>query len=448
MAEIVDIPITDLLLDGRNPRLEDELEGEQETALSLADQQGERIVKLADDIVRYGTDPTTLVGVVALGDIRKRYKVVEGNRRVLALKALETPSLISPILSQRDAAKLAKLSSDYSRHPLDEIPCVLFKSEDEALHWVELRHTGQNSGRGLIDWESDEKDRFKARHSGARNPAGQVIDFVNRHGSLTAEAKTSKQKIFTNLERLLTTPEARRKLGIEIVQGQVVALHSREAVAKSLSYVVEELKTGRVTVPDLYKADDRKRYADNLPSSVVPKRKSRLETPVSLAGLTAGRVTPAATKPAKKSTATKPPPRTTTIPKSANLNVTIPRIGAIYNELLSLAVQSYPNACAVLLRVFIELSIDHYASAQKLAVVSSDPLGKRLKAVADKLRAEDAISEQLRKAIKQVADGPSPVAPGVSTFNQWVHNQYTHPKAPELFAAWDELQPMMEQIWP
>jgi hypothetical protein len=49
---------------------------------------------------------------------------------------------------------------------------------------------------------------------------------------------------------------------------------------------------------------------------------------------------------------------------------------------------------------------------------------------------------------QEVANGPTPIAPGMSTFNQYVHNPYTHPKAPEMFAAWDELQPLMEKLWP
>jgi hypothetical protein len=447
MSEIVDIPVSDLLLDGGNPRLADEQEGQQETALRLAEQQGERLLKLAEDIVRNGTDPTTLIAVLAVGDTHKRYQVIEGNRRVLAIKALETPSLISPAFSQRDQRRLARLSGEYSRKPLHELPGVLFKDEEEALHWIEMRHTGQNQGRGLVDWGSDEQDRFNARHAGSRSPAGQVIEFVEKHGSLSAEANASSQKILTNLQRLLSSPQARNTLGIDIVEGQVIALHDRDAVAKSLTRVVEDLKTGRISVPDLYHAEDRERYAQSLPRSVTPTRRSRLPAPVSLAGLTAGKSTPAKKQPRRKPSQ-KPPPRTTVIPKALTLNVTPPRINAIYNELLSLVAESYPNACAVLLRVFIELSVDHYAAEQKLAVLGSDPLAKRLKAVAGKLRTQGAISQQLRKAIEQLADGPSPIAPGVSTFNQYVHNQYMHPRAPELFAAWDQLQPMMEKLWP
>ncbi len=436
MTEIVDIPTIDLLLDGGNPRLETEQAGQQETALSLAAQQGERIVKLAGDIVQHGTDPTTLTAVVAVGDTHKRYKVIEGNRRVLALKALETPSLIAPALSQRDQRKLAKLSSEYAKNPLEELSCVLFKTEDDARHWIELRHTGQNGGRGLVDWEADEKDRFNARHAGSRKPAGQVIDFVDKHGSLSAQAQASKQKIFTSLERLLSSPEARQKLGIDVVNSEVVALHKPDAVAKSLSHVVDDLKTGRVTVPDLYTAEDRRNYATQLPKSVTPAKRSALSQPVSLAGLTAGRTTPAATK-ATKRTRTKSASRTAVIPTRAKLNVTPPRIVAIYNELLSMSAHQYPNACAVLLRVFIELGVDHYVAEQKITVVSSDPLAKRLKAVAKKLYAEKSMSKDLKKAIEQIADGPSLVAPGISTFHQYVHNPHTHPKAPELFAASD-----------
>ena len=71
-----------------------------------------------------------------------------------------------------------------------------------------------------------------------------------------------------------------------------------------------------------------------------------------------------------------------------------------------------------------------------------------MKLAAKQLEVEGAIPEKLRKAIEQVANGPSPLAPGMSTFNQYVHNQYTHPKPTELHAAWNELQPFMEKLWP
>src|SRR5687768_2672150 len=99
MSEIVHIPVADLLLDADNPRLVGDMTTQQETALALTQQQGDNIVRLAADIVRFGIDPTALLAVVPTGDRRKRYKAIEGNRRLLALRALDTPSLITPVLS-------------------------------------------------------------------------------------------------------------------------------------------------------------------------------------------------------------------------------------------------------------------------------------------------------------------------------------------------------------
>ena len=51
--------------------------------------------------------------------------------------------------------------------------------------------------------------------------------------------------------------------------------------------------------------------------------------------------------------------RTALIPRECHLNINPPRINSIYIELLTLTVNQYANACAVLFRVFIELSVDH-----------------------------------------------------------------------------------------
>jgi hypothetical protein len=163
VAENVDIPLVDLLLDVGNPRLAQSAASQQEVALEPARQQGDRIIRLAQDIVDNGLDPTTLTAVVATGDARKRYLVLEGNRRVLALRALETPSLIAPVLSPSSNRRLTELSKKYEQNPIDPVPCVLFADEDDAQHWIELRHTGANEGVGLVEWGSEEQDRYEDR---------------------------------------------------------------------------------------------------------------------------------------------------------------------------------------------------------------------------------------------------------------------------------------------
>jgi hypothetical protein len=452
MSTNVDIRLVDLLLDGDNPRLSEPKQSQLDTAAGLAREHGDGIVRLAADIVENGTDPTTLTAVVATKDRHKRYRVLEGNRRVLALRALESPSLISAELSTASQKRLADLARRYALNPIETLPCVLFDSEDEADHWVRLRHTGENKGVGLVSWGSEEQDRYSRRHQGIRKPAGQVIEFVDKHGSLSDEAKTSRRRVITSLQRLLHTAYARDKLGVDVRGGQVVALYSTAATARSLSKIVDDLKSGVVTVPDLYHIGHRKAYIDGLPKSVLPKPSERLAQPVVLDDLTAGAATPrpaVATRPRRKK---QPIPRTTVIPKSASLNVTPPRINEVFLELAELNAERYPNACSVLLRVLIELSVDHYVQRNKLLTEAqrrNGNLAKRLKLVAKDLRTKGDIQPQLERAISDMADGNTTVIGAkIPTFNQYVHNQYVFPRATDLYLSWNELEPFMEALWP
>ena len=454
MPEIVEVPLADLLLDPTNARLGEGLTSQTDTALALAKQQGDNIIRLAQDIVTNGVDPTNFPAIVATDDQKKRYRVREGNRRILALKALETPALISSVLSKPNHKKLLRLSDQYIDDAYDLVLCVLFgadEREQELLdHWIELRHTGQNLGVGLVEWGADEKDRFASRH-GRRGPAGQVLDFVLKHGTLTEDARESSRGISTSITRLISSPPVREVLGIEVVKGEVVALYPKEDVARSLSRMVEDLASGTVSVKDIYHAPDRVKYAKGFPKGAVPKKSKKLKTAQGLEELGAGKAT-AKTLPSKPTRRRRKSEkiRTSLIPRDCQLDVDPPRINAIYSELLQLTLDTYPNAGSVLFRVFVELSMDHYLDLHELMTDeerANQPLAKRIKAVAADLKKKGQINAQLHAAIQKIADSKQVLAASTVTWNQYVHNKYVFPKSSELRAAWDEIQPLMEQVW-
>lgn len=454
MPEIVEVPLADLLLDPANARLGEGVTSQTDTALALARQQGGNIIRLAQDIVVNGVDPTNFPAIVATDDQKKRYRVREGNRRILALKALETPALISSVLSKSAQKQLLSLSDQYADEPYELVLCVLFGPDDreqELLdHWIELRHTGQNQGIGLVEWGSDEKDRFASRH-GKRLPAGQVLDFVFKHGTLTEETRDSSRKIITSVTRLLSSPAVRKVLGIDVVKGEVISLYPREEVARSLSRMVEDLASGALSVKDIYHAPDRTKYAKSFPKGAVPRKTKKLKAPVNLDTLGAGKAS-AKTLPAKSTRRRRQADkvRTSLIPRDCQLDVDPPRINAIYSELLQLTLDTYPNAGSVLFRVFVEVSVDHYLEMNEL--MSDDEranqsLAKRIKTVAKNLHKEGKINTQLHAAIQKIADSKQVLAASTVTWNQYVHNKYVFPKSSELRAAWDEIQPFMEQVW-
>lgn len=451
MPEIVEIALSDLLLDGENARLAEEQDSQPDIALSLADQQGSKLINLASDIVDKGLDPSTLPIVVPTGDQKKRYRVLEGNRRVLALKALETPGLISDALTQNNRSKLYRLSEAYAADPIAYVPAVLFDEADQAEHWIRTRHTGLNEGVGLAEWGSEEKDRFESR-KGKRSVALQVLDFVKTHGYLSDDAEKADTKISTSLKRLLGTPDVRNALGVKKVEGRLYATYPLEEVAKSLTRVVDDLLTRQINVTDIYHANQRLDYISSLDEDSLPKPDTALKTAQALDDLTMG-VPPQHPPPTKKRSRRKKrmQPRTALIPKDCDLDVSQPRTNAIYVELLQINIEEFPNAVAVLLRVFLELSVDHYCISQSVMSeneIRNAPLAKRIKEAATHLKGAGTIDAGLEKAMQRVADGSRLLAASTVTFNQYVHNAYAHPSGADLRSAWDELQPFMEALWP
>lgn len=448
MPRRVDIPVVDLLLDPKNARLGQEQPSQQATAHALATQQGKRLVKLAENILERKLDPAQLFTVLATNDKRRKYVVLEGNRRVLALKALDTPSLIQSALLPADFKKLTALSLKFESDPVSEVHCVLYDANEAeaAYEFVLNRHGGAREGAGLVEWDADEKDRFRARHggSGLRNLAGQALDFL-----VAVDGPSSvPTKISTNVQRLLKSVHVREKLGLEQVNGELVSYFPMEEVAKGLRKIAEDLRTQKIKVPDIYNDEQRKDYIDQFKRSELPTASKRLAQPVRLTELPSGKATPVTPK-AKPRPKAKPP-RTTVAAPDAKLNPGPPRINEIYNELVSLSADSHPNAGSVLLRVFLELTVDDYLELHSLMNETERrdlPLAKRMKVVNADLHKQGDISKSLFDAIEKVANSQHGLAAGVRTFNQYVHNKYSYPKPSELRTSWDELQPFLEAIW-
>lgn len=453
--ELDSIALSDLLLDPANARLEDPADSQQSTILALAMQVGApALIRQAEHIVEHGLDPSNNPIVVPTGDRKKRYTVLEGNRRLLALRALDMPSLVDSVLTRPQSRRLASLSKRFQENPIEEVTCAVFPSEEEASIWVFLRHAGRDGGVGTIGWGSDEKDRYAERHGKRdRSTGGQVVDFIARHGDVDLNSGTG---IVSNITRLLTTPQAQEALGVTVKGGVVAALYPISEIKKGLDYVVNEFKSGNATVNDIYHAIDRRSFADAIPTSRRPNPSKRLEAPVPLRELTPDMkpsTSPTPTSPARSSRKRRPRvrERTTVIPRTCDLDIDPPRANAIYNELRQLPVTTFPNASAVLLRVFLELSVDHYLEKNNVMSEKArrdSPLVKRMKDAATHLHKANRMSGQMLETIQKVADSGRLLLASTITFNQYVHNIHTLPKPSEIMIGWDELQPFMERLWP
>ena len=113
MPTYADVKITNLLLDSANPRLPEGDRSQPETIHAVLKAEGPKTIALAKSIAEEGLSPMDrLIVMPAPGDA-KRFVVLEGNRRVTALKMLEEPALAAAALLGAQMKNLRKWSSAY-----------------------------------------------------------------------------------------------------------------------------------------------------------------------------------------------------------------------------------------------------------------------------------------------------------------------------------------------
>ncbi len=440
MSEIMEIPLASLLVDEENPRIPTPNAGQRETQRMLAKHQQEKLSVLAEDIVQHGLNPAELGMVVNMDD--GRYVVVEGNRRITALHALENPDLLSGAVSKGVLSKFRKLSQDYHKNPVESISCIVFDHREEAKHWIELRHTGEVGGAGIIPWISVESTRFRSRYGKPSELHMQVLEFLKERDDL--DDKRIRSIPTTSLKRLVETPGVRSELGIDVDNGYVMLMADQRKVAKALMYVINDLADTRIKTEDIYTKEKRIAYATGLPTNikVKPTRKPGEGVPATAEGAEA---TTKRTTSRRKTTKTIE--RDVLIPQDCVLGITNERLKDIESELRKLSLKKHPNAVSVLLRVFLELSVDDYMDRNALPIGEREPLAKKFRTVANHLKSKNKLNRQQANAVLKACVKGSFLAPSVNLMHQFVHNQHIFPIGSELRAHWNSLQPFVKAIW-
>lgn len=175
------LTIDELSLDLENPRI-NSASGQREALQKVISDEPEKLVRLAKSISKKGLNPMERF-LVSRKRKSRTYTVHEGNRRTAALKILSNPAFLSQVnVSDSVKKRLEEAARGFSPDAIEPIPCVDVGSRDASRYWLQLRHTGENEGEGVVGWKTTAQSRFLGGE-----PALEALQFVKDYGDLSDE---------------------------------------------------------------------------------------------------------------------------------------------------------------------------------------------------------------------------------------------------------------------
>lgn len=488
--EIIEVylPLSRLLLDEENFRI-DEVDDQQAAMFAVLRQQreGEKIFNLAKDIVERGrlTPGDRLMVVPDDGQFSEvehegeYFVVMEGNRRITALKLLENPQLIQeafPRLCQQFEALSKRVPN---KRLLSSIPCVVLPDRDSALDWVEIKHSTDLDGIGLEKWDARATARFAERKGRFRRwrIALKRLDDAKVE---TAAINSGIEKKTTAVDRVLGSRDVRDSLGLIFRDNQGTVDFENgdetagvELLRKLLEAMADpDFKTGTV-----HALEDRTIFVRGFQDYAV-KGTKHTEQLGDWSG--EGQTTPdSPTVPGSPSVqddrkaqkgqqgqgntkaSGRHPLRNTLSRKclaprglSQTFHVKDATLNSFYGELRELPVKNFKKAAGILTRAFLEMSCDSYLELRKLPIPgyfaqrsvkrwADAKLREKVEAVLTDLDPgrQDVAFIYVRKAL-----GGNDWLHSIDTLHALVHDHRASISEQEVKMIWDRYHPFFQRL--
>jgi hypothetical protein len=400
-----------LLLDPVNPRHEP-VRAQDEAITAIIEEQGSKLVALMASIAEMGLSPADRMIVIPE---KRSHIVVEGNRRIAALKLLDNPDLAADTAIERAVNRVAKERSV----TISEVQCEIAKNRDEARPWILLRHDGESDGAGTVRWGARQAARFNARPGSQAAKALAFLEAVDAgypdDEVMRELAEQVGRERLTTLGRLVADPAFRARAEFEHDDDEMQFHHDAAAMHDLIERVLRDL-SGDYNVSQLKSKPQRETYIKkNLPKL---KASTRLKSPA-----------PLGEHPSKPSPEPKPKPkpkpkRPERLLKGLEIENLGTRIPTVLAEIQRIKVEDFPNAAGILLRVLLELSVDQVIKDNGWSY--NQKFKERLRKVLNEVdpSGKDKRFTALRTGLQ---DGTSLYA--VATLHSYVHNAYVHPTA-------------------
>lgn len=447
----VPVNIVDLRLDVLNPRTKKATD--QKAAMKqMVEEQRDKLLNLCRTIIaKKGLSPLDRILVIKGRGPKGGYIVLEGNRRVAALKILSNPSWLDAASipkSLRD--KFDDLSSKFKKSWVEPIEVGVAGSRTEANYWIHLRHTGANEGAGVVDWSSIQRERFEGM-----SPQLSIVNFVRDFGQLSdAEDAALDGRFITTLKRLIDAPNVRSLLGLQKQGKKLLSEYPAPEIMKPLRRIVLDLAQKKIKVDSLKTVAAMEAYVQGFDPKELPNPATKTGAR-EITTFTAGDFASSSGKGGGSGGggtgggAGSQPKRLSIVPAGSALVVTDPRLSRIYKELRDLRLRSHRNATAVLFRVFFETSVDFYMKKHGMSTMKAGnkfkTLEEKVKETTGHLHSTMGDPNLFVPLINAISDPKSPL--WIKLLHSYVHSAHGTPTKDNLEAAWDHASPLLAEIW-
>jgi hypothetical protein len=459
--------ITALHLDPKNPRLGENSRTASPQELIQTLFLHDKVMDVAQSIAVRGFFPNEPLLVVREDN---ELVVVEGNRRLAALKALREPSLLEGSLNRQ----LGRLARRFDADSIKKIPIVIAPDRRATDKQV----AGKHVGTPVLPWQAENRAAFilekldegyepeelfeelgftsadiqDARQTRAIVEICRTLEFPP---DISAKLDNPRSKIFSTVGRIFESTVGRSYLHVEpSADFGFRGATSAEEFSKGLRKLVVDIASGTQSSRTLNTNEDIKNYFESWGQSELPKKKRGASfVPADITGHPNARADEV--KPKTRSEAKQASIYTTALPKSFKVSVNDERLIDIRRELVRLKRKEFPNAGSVLLRVFFELSATQYLQRTGELSRITDELKQRgklqfgsptmrqlvpelIKVAKAKLKAAEAT--KVEKALKYDAAAPFTV----SDLHAFVHQNKELPGERDILQFWLRTEPLFK----
>ena len=248
----------------------------------------------------------------------------------------------------------------------------------------------------------------------------------------------------------------RSHLGLEINNGTLVSKIQVSEVIKGLLKVVTDILNPEFKVADIYNREKRKQYIDSFSKDQKPDLSNETSEQWDIQDIINEDEKSQINnepKDSQKNKSKKPKTRVGLVPKNLVLHINNPKLNKIFEELKQIPVRTCPNASSVLLRVFLELSVDAYLEKYDLvknnaitACSSGESLQGKVGKVLNHMIQLGIMSNDLSKGIRSEINDKNSVL-SIESLNAYVHNEFFYPKSDNLIIGWGNIETFFVLLW-